>query len=323
MKKRIFTGIAIVLTIALLFVLKIFVKDWGLYFFDSFFAMVACFASFEMARLLIKIGLYNYHIMAVYFPCLLLVGNLVGMRYISQTGNIYWMLWTILIDLALVILATLVAFLWGLFRKKTVLNEMNVRKITNMSRIGFAFRKALHTMIAFVYPAFLFLFFTFINHFDILPLAKLEGLNENVSIFILLTALVIPMLTDTFAMLTGSVIGGKKLCPKISPKKTISGAVGGVLWCVLFAACIYLIFGCIGAFKPLMSILPIWAYLLIVLVGSVIAQCGDLFESILKRRAGVSDSGKILPGHGGMLDRIDSYIYIAPYILLAFWIFAI
>lgn len=323
MKKRIFTGIAIVLTIALLFVLKIFVKDWGLYFFDAFFAVVACFASFEMARLLTKIGLYNYGALSVYFPVLLVAGNLVGIHFIGQSADLYWMLWTILIDLGIIILTTLVAFLWGVLNKKGVLNEMNVRKITNMSRISFAFRKALHTMIAFVYPAFLFLFFTFINHFDILPLAKLEGLNSNTSIFILLTALVIPMLTDTFAMLTGSVIGGKKLCPKISPKKTISGSIGGSLWCVLFGACIYLIFGAIGSFEALMTALPIWAYLLIVLVGSVIAQCGDLFESIIKRRAGVSDSGKILPGHGGMLDRIDSYIFIAPYILLAFWIFAI
>ena len=58
-------------------------------------------------------------------------------------------------------------------------------------------------------------------------------------------------------------------------------------------------------------------------LGIGVAIGGDLFESILKRRAGVSDSGRMIPGHGGMLDRIDSYIFMAPYILLAFWIIAL
>ena len=71
------------------------------------------------------------------------------------------------------------------------------------------------------------------------------------------------------------------------------------------------------------SSFPICAYLIIVLLGTGIAVAGDLFESILKRRAGVKDSGRLIPGHGGLLDRIDSYIFMAPYILLAFWIFAL
>ena len=319
MKKRIFTSIGIVLTLALLFVLKVYVSD---YFFDAFFGIVACFAAFEMSKLLTKIGKYNYQWIAVLFPSFMLAANLIGVHYASASSDIYWVLWTILIDIAVMVVFGLGMFLFGIFNRKATKNEIAVRKI-NVSVSKFSLKKALHTVVTFVYPTFLFLMFIFINHLNTLPLSKLDGINSNVSVFILLTAILIPMITDTFAMLMGSVIGGKKLCPKLSPGKTISGAVGGLLWCVLVAACVYLVFGCIGAFEPLMTAFPIWAYLLIVLFGSAIAQAGDLFESFIKRRAGVSDSGNLLPGHGGMLDRIDSYIYIAPYVLLAFLIFAI
>ena len=186
----------------------------------------------------------------------------------------------------------------------------------------FAFSKALSTLVCFVYPAFLFLFFNLINHLHQLPLEKLEGV-ENLplaSTFVLLVAILIPMITDTFAMLMGSLIGGKKLCPKISPGKTISGAVGGTVWCLLVCICVYLVFGCMPVFQSFLSVLPIWAFLIVVLLGSVISQASDILESVIKRRANVKDSGRILPGHGGMLDRIDSYIFIAPFVLLAFWI---
>ena len=97
MKKRIYTSIAIVLCLVLLFVLKVYVSN---YFFDVFFAGVACFAAYEMARLLSKIGKYNFNYVAFAFPLLLLAGNLVGLHYCIKTGSFYWILWTILIDLA-------------------------------------------------------------------------------------------------------------------------------------------------------------------------------------------------------------------------------
>lgn len=319
MKKRIFTSIGIVLTLALLFVLKVYVSD---YFFDAFFAIVACFAAFEMSKLLTKIGKYNYQWVAVVFPSLILASNLVGIHFASASSDLFWILWTILIDISLMVVVAVGMFLFGILNKKATKNEISVREL-KMSATKFSLKKAIHTLVTFVYPTFLFLMFVFINHLNTLPLSKLEGVSSNVSLFMVLSAILIPMITDTFAMLMGSLIGGKKLCPKISPNKTISGAVGGVLWCVLVGACVYLVFGCIGSFESLMSAFPIWAYLLIVLFGSVVAQTGDLFESFIKRRAGVSDSGNLLPGHGGMLDRIDSYIFVAPYVLLAFLIFAL
>ena len=320
MKKRIYSSVLIVLILAILFVLKIFVSD---YFFDAFFVFFSCIASFEMSRLLSKTRLYNFQILSVIFPALMLASNLVCVFYAGTTSNIYWILWAILIDFGLMIVTLLGTFLIQLMRKKKVIDEMATRGVKNTSIAKFAFKKCFNTLIIFIYPAFFFLFFVFINHMGELPLDKFVGLNADISIFILLTTLLIPMFNDTFAMLTGSVIGGKKLCPRVSPGKTISGTVGGILWSVLLMACVWLIFANISGFSFMWSSFPIWAYLIIVLLGTGIAVAGDLFESILKRRAGVKDSGRLIPGHGGLLDRIDSYIFMAPYIMLAFWIFAL
>ncbi|MCQ2565021.1 MAG: phosphatidate cytidylyltransferase [Clostridia bacterium] len=301
MKKRIYSSIVIVLALTLLYVLKIYVSD---YFFDVFFMGLACVGGFEMSKLL--------------------AGNALGVNLAHSNSDIFWVLYAVLIDMAILAVVGLGCFLFSICRKKnTILHEMAVRDVKNMSIYKFALKKSLHTLVALVYPTFVFMLFMFINHLNELPLSKFEGVESNISVFVLLTAMLVPMITDTFAMLTGSLIGGKKLCPKISPNKTISGAVGGVVWCLLLSVCLYLVFGCIESYVAFMELLPIWEYLLIVLLASVVAQCGDLFESIIKRRAGVSDSGKFLPGHGGLLDRVDSHIFMAPLVLLMFLLFAI
>lgn len=317
MKKRIYTSIAIVITLALLFVLKVYVSD---YFFDVFFAVIACFATFEMSKLLTKMGKYNYGYVALVFPALLLAGNLIGIHYCALTKDLFWILYTILIDLAIIVFVGLILFVWGIIFRRRRKNEISVREIKNTTLEKFSFHKALNTLVCFVYPAFLFLFFNLINHFGELPLGKVNGIGNTASVFILLTAILIPMITDTFAMLVGSVIGGKKLCPNISAGKTISGAIGGILWCVVFGICVYVIFGCINEYTAFLDIYPLWAQVIVTLLGSVVSQAGDILESVVKRRAGVKDSGRILPGHGGMLDRIDSYILIAPFVFILFWV---
>ncbi len=317
MSKRIYTSVAIVITLALLFVLKVYVSDL---FFDTFFALVACFAAFEMSRLFTKIGRYHFHWLVTLFPALMFAGNLIGIHFCSTSGDLFWVLYTILIDLAIMLVVSGLAFLFSVVLRKKTLNEIAVRELKNTNLCKFSFKKALNTLACFVYPSFLFLLFMLVNHIGELPLAKLKGMGVYPSVLLLLTAILIPMITDTFAMLIGQLFGGKKLCPKISPDKHISGAIGGVLWSVVVCACIYLVFGCIEVFQGFLGVFPIWAYLIVVAIGSCVSQASDIFESVIKRRAGVKDSGKILPGHGGMLDRIDSYIFIAPYVLLAFWI---
>ncbi len=314
MKTRLLTSLAIVLTIALLFVLKIYVSP---YFFDFFFAIVSAVAAFECSKILSRAGLYNNIIVSMIFPALILTGNILG--YYFKLGFEY----IVLINVILVLVGAIFAFIIDIFRKKAVNNEIKIREIKNTTNAKFVFKRSIHTMISLTYPSFLFMMMSLINHIDEINFGSVANYNSKLSIIVLLFAFIIPMLTDSFAMLTGMLIGGKKLAPNISPKKTVSGAIGGTLWCTLLSACIYLILASIDYFSASINAIEIWKLLIIVFIGSIIAQAGDLFESFLKRKAGVKDSGKALPGHGGMLDRIDSYIFVAPYLLIAFVILLI
>ena len=115
-----------------------------------------------------------------------------------------------------------------------------------------------------------------------------------------LWALALVWATDIGAYAAGRVIGGPKLWPAVSPKKTWAGLVGGIVLASLFAAFMHKAYG-----------LPL-RLTLATPVLAVVAQAGDFYESWLKRRAGVKDSGNILPGHGGIMDRLDGLVPVAP-----------
>ena len=309
MKTRLLTSAAIVALIALLFVLEVYVSA---YFFDAFFMVIATFAAYEMVMLLTRMGRANYMLASLVYPALATLTNVLGMFYDLNIGYL------LLIDIAIAVFLFAICFICSLIFKKSTLNEMRIREIKDVKYAKFGFKKSLNSFFAMLYPAFLLLTMIMLNHFDEIGFGDIAVFESKFSLVILLFAFLIPMFTDSFAMLCGMVIGGKKLVPKISPNKTISGAIGGTIFCVLISACVYLILGAIDYFNPVISNIAIWQFLLIVFFGSIIAQAGDIFESFLKRKANVKDSGKILPGHGGMLDRIDSYIFVAPYLLLAF-----
>jgi len=142
-------------------------------------------------------------------------------------------------------------------------------------------------------------------------LALLRGLPQGREwvFFVLLVV----MASDTAAYFTGTSFGRRKLYPAISPNKSIEGAIGGLAGCVLGA-----LLGKVWFF----SALTLVDVLVLGTVLGVLAQLGDLFESMLKRSFGVKDSGTLIPGHGGILDRLDSLLFVfAPayyYALLRF-----
>ncbi len=121
-------------------------------------------------------------------------------------------------------------------------------------------------------------------------------------------------LTDTGAYFTGCFLGKHKLAPNLSPKKTIEGFFGGILTAVI-GAFIYVII--LDKFF-MIKIPSYWILLVASPIGAGLSALGDLAASALKRRCGVKDFGWIFPGHGGMMDRFDSVVFVAPYVYLVF-----
>ena len=193
--------------------------------------------------------------------------------------------------IASTLLAVMIAIVYFTFSKRLELKDL-------FATIG-----------VIVYPVLLFAPFFVLNHSQYGMLA------------IMLTLLV-PILTDTMAYFVGITFKGPKLCPTISPKKTISGAIGGVLGGILGAMIVFVLFDythCMSVFNNvgMLSLTDSLVksgiiYAVIGLVGGVICELGDLGASSIKRKAGIKDFGKIFPGHGGMMDRLDSILCMLP-----------
>ena len=127
--------------------------------------------------------------------------------------------------------------------------------------------------------------------------------------FWLLLAIVIA--TDVFAYFAGVSFGKRKIMPTVSPGKTWAGSLGGFIGAGLVAY----------FFRNHIDHIATWELILTAVVASAFAQSGDLFESLLKRVADVKDSGGIMPGHGGVLDRLDGILFAAPVLFLSFMLF--
>ncbi len=148
-------------------------------------------------------------------------------------------------------------------------------------------------------------------------IANPEKYTKSSGVFFILFAMFCAWMTDTFAYFSGKFLGKHKLCPNVSPNKTIEGAVGGVIGAIVMNLILFFVF---DKFFFTVHTLAWWQIIIISAVLSVISMFGDLSASIIKRNHGIKDFGKIFPGHGGVMDRIDSCLFVLPALYFALYL---
>lgn len=171
------------------------------------------------------------------------------------------------------------------------------------------------TLTCMIYPLSIMMLMVVINH----------KTGNMLGLFLIFA---VAVLTDTMAYLVGVTFKGPKLCPSVSPKKTISGAVGGLIGGIMGAVLTWILFDKFNLFAYMNDSfvrlfqniwLSLGIYFIIGLVAAISAMFGDLGASVIKRKMEIKDYGNIFPGHGGVMDRIDSFLFVIPlvYVILA------
>ena len=275
MKKRVITGVGYVLVVATMFLLRQFV-DYRLFNILTFFWMIA--GTFEVARAVRPWAVKdNFQISLIFSGASVALYALFSQYFSALHGG--------LAVVGLAVFFVVYTLVLCLINKKD----------------GKTF---LISALPFVYPTLFMLTMLLAN-----------DLGKDIGFIAMLLIYVISPLSDTFAFLVGSLIGGKKLCPKLSPKKTWSGAIGGTLGGAIGSIIVYFIFKDRIVFDHFS---PVILFAIIGVVGSILTIVGDLFESFVKRRAGIKDMGNILPGHGGAMDRMDGSMFLSVFIYFIF-----
>lgn len=290
MLKRIITGTGIFAVLIGMFASRIF---WtteiatleggdltaGVVLFDAVLALMAIVGTFEVVRAMDVKMLFIEKIIALIFPIIVFpIATFCGATYAFIVIAIYDML--------------------------TVALSVFAFKNATLESVGL-------TMLSVFYPTGL-----------ILPLVAVNLMSFEASLLVF----AVSPLCDTMAYFVGSALRGKKLCPDISPNKTISGAIGGIVGGAIGGVAVYFFSNWLYSAGVLagtaFTVGALWADVIIFIVAgalfAALTELGDLAESVIKRKLGIKDMGKLFPGHGGMMDRIDGLSFVSPVAALIF-----
>jgi len=283
MLKRNLTAIVLV-AIALIFLL--WLRTYHVALADPLFFAFMALGAFEMWQVGRKSGYHALPIPLIFYG----VAFYPAFWFYSLTGA-----------LLVFFLAAIVAFSdYILERKKHEVNDL------------------LYTFLILIYPMLLCSAFFYINH-------------EAGGLLGLFFVLAVTLLSDAFALFAGVLFGKKKLIEDVSPKKTVAGVFGAYFGGLLGATATLLLFDVLAVASALPNVgllglqggygVSIPLYYSLAILSTTLAIFGDLAASLLKRKLGVKDFGKIFPGHGGVMDRLDSLLFVAPLVALFFTIY--
>lgn len=309
MKDRVYSAIIILGVLACMFLLRYFEPI----VFDVFWLAVVVVSVYEVTKVFKRKGNTTFDwIICTY------VGAFLAITLVAKFLELAFYQLIILQLTLLIAVAVVLLVLPFCFNKKVVYDENNFS-----SAREYLMNKSLTTLNIIIYPALLLSLMYLLNHISSLGIVGHGATDELFGLFAILLVFAISMMTDTFAMLGGMLFKGKKLCPLISPNKTISGFITGVVIGTLTSMAMYGIF---TAVEPVNAVfvatkIGLWQFALVGFFGALATSGGDLLASFIKRRAFVKDFGRIFPGHGGFMDRLNGICFNLLIVLIFFVIF--
>ncbi len=298
MTKRLICGIGIVALVVGFFLLRQ-ISENTIYLFDVLVGFLMIAGSFEIESLFKKMNRQVFSVALAIYPVINFVMLLIAL--IFKFGVLYYLLLNILVLLFIFILIYTISIL----NKKAALKQMYLTNYEG-GRLGFALKKSANTVLGMLYPTLLLMFVFMINHFS----TFMDIITFDVGLLGLVMLFATTMTADTMAFLIGRTIKTKKISiEKLGPGKTWSGLVGGILGAIIAAIVVYVIFFNCG-YKASFDLyhLNIWSFIVIGLFCGIFNMAGDVLASYLKRRAGVKDFSNLIPGHGGVMDRINGLV---------------
>ncbi|MCQ2381785.1 MAG: phosphatidate cytidylyltransferase [Clostridia bacterium] len=305
--KRLLTALILIAGVTAFVLLRTFAGAFGVYVFDVLILLTLGVASWEICSACKLNRRGSNFVVALIVEALIYMFYIIGNQVLKEP-----LVWWLQLFVSFLIVAIFVLFI-GLsnmidkkFAKECLLQKKNLNKES--------WAGALDLLLVLLYPGVFFACAIILNHMT----------NDGIGLFGLLLVFFISCFTDTFAYLTGVLLGkgSAKMAPKISPKKTWVGFVGGLFGGILGALItVWIISANKGVSQHLIAltgdaILAQIVFLVVGLAGGVITTLGDLFASFVKRKVGIKDFGNLLPGHGGVMDRVDGIIFNVPFILL-------